>query len=246
MLLIAFGLICSWPLKPVIVIAEDKESIGKFADYKSSEKPADKPDKAEKDKADKAAADKEKADKAAADKEKADKAATDKPAADKDQAKPKEKPSAAAFGRIVASPRAKVIAAESGVSLSGIEGSGPSGRIVAADVEAAAKSAPAAAAASSDAVAQVSGAGDYTELPLSNIRKVCTRETNCNASAIAHLICYRETVVIYNPRTILPHAPINRPSACPTNNKQCTMCLRCKRLLLLGCWNPRLPSRIII
>jgi pyruvate dehydrogenase E2 component (dihydrolipoamide acetyltransferase) len=40
-------------------------------------------------------------------------------------------------GRVFASPLAKKIAAESGVSLSGIQGTGPSGRIVRKDVEAA-------------------------------------------------------------------------------------------------------------
>jgi len=45
-------------------------------------------------------------------------------------------------GRIVASPRAKSRARELGVALAAVRGSGPGGRIVESDVEAAAKSAP--------------------------------------------------------------------------------------------------------
>ncbi|MBC8130102.1 MAG: pyruvate dehydrogenase complex dihydrolipoamide acetyltransferase [Rhizobiaceae bacterium] len=49
-------------------------------------------------------------------------------------------------GRVIASPLAKRVAKEAGVDLSGVSGSGPNGRIVKADVEAAAKAGPAAKA----------------------------------------------------------------------------------------------------
>ncbi len=49
-------------------------------------------------------------------------------------------------GRVFASPLARRIAGEAGIALSGIKGSGPNGRIVRADVEAARKAGPAAAA----------------------------------------------------------------------------------------------------
>ncbi|MDI9891106.1 MULTISPECIES: dihydrolipoamide acetyltransferase family protein [unclassified Microbacterium] len=55
-------------------------------------------------------------------------------------------PSSASAGRILASPLARRVAADKGVDLSGVTGSGPRGRIVRADVEAAA-AAPAPAAA---------------------------------------------------------------------------------------------------
>ncbi|WP_017715300.1 dihydrolipoamide acetyltransferase family protein [Kamptonema formosum] len=59
-------------------------------------------------------------------------------------------------GRLVVSPRAKKLAKELGVDLTGLKGSGPSGRIVAEDVEAAAgKAKPPAAAAPAPAVTPV-------------------------------------------------------------------------------------------
>ena len=51
-------------------------------------------------------------------------------------------PVAAATGRLVASPRARRLAKELGVAIETIRGTGPGGRIVEADVEAAAKAAP--------------------------------------------------------------------------------------------------------
>ncbi|KAF0694433.1 Aste57867_14688 [Aphanomyces stellatus] len=77
-------------------------------------------------------------------------------------------------GRIVASPLAKKIARESGVSLAGVSGSGPLGRIIRADVEAAlaapqvqvAAATPAQSAAA--AVAAPVSHGDYTDFPLSD------------------------------------------------------------------------------
>ncbi|WP_419939381.1 dihydrolipoamide acetyltransferase family protein [Candidatus Palauibacter sp.] len=54
-------------------------------------------------------------------------------------------PAAAAGGRIKASPVARRMAAESGIALAGLAGSGPGGRIVKADVEAALAGGPAVA-----------------------------------------------------------------------------------------------------
>lgn len=65
----------------------------------------------------------------------------------------------AAGGRMIASPNAKRVAKELGVSLVGITGSGPGGRIVGADVEKFAATAPVGAA-----VAAVGGAVTLTEL----------------------------------------------------------------------------------
>jgi len=60
---------------------------------------------------------------------------------------PKEAPKAVEHGeRVFASPLAKRLAAEQGVDLKSVSGSGPRGRIVKADVEAAAKAPPAPAA----------------------------------------------------------------------------------------------------
>ena len=76
-------------------------------------------------------------------------------------------------GRTKSSPLARRIAGERGVNLGTVTGSGPGGRIIRKDVEAAA-AAPAAPASAGRAVAAPSGA-DYTDTPLTQIRKTIAR-----------------------------------------------------------------------
>ena len=75
--------------------------------------------------------------------------------------------------RIKASPLAKKIAAEKGIDLAKIHGSGPSGRIVKADVENAQPGAPAPAAAQATSPEPVEAAAtlEALEIPVSNMRK---------------------------------------------------------------------------
>jgi len=86
-------------------------------------------------------------------------------------------PAPKANGRIKASPLAKRLAAQKGIDLSGLRGSGPGGRIVKADVEGAKPgAAPATARAPLEAPAQTPAQmglapGTYDEVPLNNIRK---------------------------------------------------------------------------
>jgi len=107
-------------------------------------------------------------------------------------AKPAVAPSG---GRIFASPLAKRIAAEKGLDLSGIRGSGPNGRIVKADVESAKPgAAPAAApvAAGASKAAPAAGAqpvfvapGD-TRVPHTSIRKVIARRMLESKQTVPH------------------------------------------------------------
>ena len=78
-----------------------------------------------------------------------------------------------AGSRIKASPLAKKIAAEKGIDLSTIHGSGPSGRIVKADVENAQASAatPAVAQATSPEPFEPAATLEALEIPVSNMRK---------------------------------------------------------------------------
>ena len=75
--------------------------------------------------------------------------------------------------RIKASPLAKKIAAEKGIDLATIHGSGPSGRIVKADVENAqpGAAAPAAAQAVSPKPVEAPATLEALEIPVSNMRK---------------------------------------------------------------------------
>ena len=74
-------------------------------------------------------------------------------------------------GRTISSPLARRMAGEKGLDLSGVQGSGPGGRIIKRDIENAA-SAPRAAAA---APKRVSSGADYDDIALTQIRKTIAR-----------------------------------------------------------------------
>lgn len=82
-------------------------------------------------------------------------------------------PATTTGNRIKASPLAKKIAAEKGIDLTTIHGSGPSGRIVKADVENAQASTatPAAAQATSPEPVEPAATLEALEIPVSNMRK---------------------------------------------------------------------------
>src|SRR5476649_246175 len=100
-------------------------------------------------------------------------------------------PAASSGGaRLFASPLAKLIAAEKGVNLAGIKGSGPNGRIVKADVEGAkpGAAAPAAASASRSAPAAqpiVTAPGDQ-RIPHTAVRKVIARRMLESKQTVPH------------------------------------------------------------
>lgn len=95
-----------------------------------------------------------------------------------------------AGGRVAASPFAKKLAAEAGVGLSGVAGSGPGGRILAADVQqliASGGAAPAAAAVSAPGAAAVAApSGGYTDLEVNNIKKVTAQRLLESKLTIPH------------------------------------------------------------
>jgi pyruvate dehydrogenase E2 component (dihydrolipoamide acetyltransferase) len=94
-----------------------------------------------------------------------------------------------AAGRVFASPLARRLAREAGLSVEDIPGSGPHGRIVRRDVEQARRSTPAAppmgvAAAPAGAAPTVAGAAAYTEVPHTRLRKlVASRLTESKTTA---------------------------------------------------------------
>lgn len=119
-------------------------------------------------------------------------------------AKPVAAPAAPASGeRVKASPLARRIAAEKGLELSVLEGSGPNGRIVKADVEGAkpgaapaATPASAAPAATSPAAAPAAAAAakpvaipdiPHTAEKLSNIRKTIARRLTESKQTVPHI-----------------------------------------------------------
>ncbi len=91
-------------------------------------------------------------------------------------------------GRLRASPLARRLAAQRGVDLSRLQGSGPGGRIVRIDVERAQAVAPAPApvAAAPAAAPAGSGASAFTEVPHTSMRRTIARRLAESKSTIPH------------------------------------------------------------
>jgi pyruvate dehydrogenase E2 component (dihydrolipoamide acetyltransferase) len=93
--------------------------------------------------------------------------------------------------RIFASPLARRLAAEANIDLGAVNGSGPHGRIVKSDIEAAQASgatrpAAAAAPAAKPATPVAPAVGDFIELPLSMMRKTIARRLTESKQTIPH------------------------------------------------------------
>ncbi|WP_170468555.1 pyruvate dehydrogenase complex dihydrolipoamide acetyltransferase [Ruegeria arenilitoris] len=118
-------------------------------------------------------------------------------------------PAKADGGRIFASPLARRIAAQKGLDLAQITGSGPHGRIVKADVEGASASAPAAAPAaaaapasaapaaapsgpSADMVARMYEGREYEEIQLDGMRKTIAARLSEAKQTIPHFYLRRD------------------------------------------------------
>jgi pyruvate dehydrogenase E2 component (dihydrolipoyllysine-residue acetyltransferase) len=88
-------------------------------------------------------------------------------------------PSSAPAGRVKASPLARRMAAERGLDLGGVAGTGPEGRIVARDLEdrvvAATRAVPTVGAGPTYPPTRVPASGPYTDVPLSQIRKTIAK-----------------------------------------------------------------------
>ncbi|NXY51451.1 ODP2 dehydrogenase, partial [Ceuthmochares aereus] len=93
-------------------------------------------------------------------------------------------------GRIVVSPLAKKLAAEKGIDLAQVKGTGPDGRITKKDVESFVppKVAPAPAPEAVPAAAAVAAApaGTFTDIPISNIRRVIAQRLMLSKQTIPH------------------------------------------------------------
>jgi pyruvate dehydrogenase E2 component (dihydrolipoamide acetyltransferase) len=100
-------------------------------------------------------------------------------------------PEATAGGRIKASPVARRLAAEAGVDLGVIDGSGPGGRIVKRDVEAAREAgpppaAPATRAPAPEAWADAGAREGHEEVRVSQMRKTIARRLTESLSPVPH------------------------------------------------------------
>ena len=98
-------------------------------------------------------------------------------------------PAAPSGARVKASPLAKKIAAERGVGLDGIQGSGPGGRVVAKDIPekgaAPAAAAPAAAPVAAPKIQAAAGGGDK-RVPLTGMRRVIAERLLASKTQLPH------------------------------------------------------------
>ncbi|KAM4015966.1 dihydrolipoyllysine-residue acetyltransferase component of pyruvate dehydrogenase complex, mitochondrial isoform 2-T2 [Anomaloglossus baeobatrachus] len=107
---------------------------------------------------------------------------------------PAHPPAPASKGRVFASPLAKKLATERGIDTKQVKGTGPDGRITKKDIESFVppKAAPAPAAAAAPTPAQPSPAvgavptGVFTDIPISNIRKVIAQRLMQSKQTIPH------------------------------------------------------------
>jgi pyruvate dehydrogenase E2 component (dihydrolipoamide acetyltransferase) len=105
------------------------------------------------------------------------------PAAPPAQAAAAEAPAGGEGGRVKASPLARRLADDLGVDLGRVEGSGPGGRIVKRDVEAAREAAPAAAAA---AAVPALPESEYEDVPMSQMRKTIAKRLVESIGPVPH------------------------------------------------------------
>ncbi len=94
--------------------------------------------------------------------------------------------SAPSDGQLKVSPIARRLAAERGVDLSRVTGTGPGGRIIERDVEAAAQPAPAAAAQPAVSAAPDAGGPEYEDTELSRMRQAIARSVAQSMQSTPH------------------------------------------------------------
>ena len=107
-------------------------------------------------------------------------------------------------GRVKASPLARKVAAQSGVDLRLVQGSGPGGRIIRKDVEAA-RTAPAAVPAPAPRPAAAPGRGEFTiparvaaefeDLPLSSMRAAIAKRMPLSKAPVPHFYVTSEVAM---------------------------------------------------
>uniref|UniRef100_A0A7I5EBZ2 Acetyltransferase component of pyruvate dehydrogenase complex n=1 Tax=Haemonchus contortus TaxID=6289 RepID=A0A7I5EBZ2_HAECO len=101
-------------------------------------------------------------------------------------AAPAPSPPAHAAGHVGATPLAKKLAEKLGVDLKGVPGSGPDGRVLAADLAHAQPGAPAAAAAAPRPAAHAVPGAEYKDIPLTGMRSTIAKRLTASKTTIPH------------------------------------------------------------
>ena len=117
-------------------------------------------------------------------------------------------PSSTPPARVKASPVARRLAREAGLDLAALSGSGPGGRVIKRDVEAAARAAEAAAAAPPEPVTPWPAPPDteFEDAPLSQMRKTVARRLTESLGPVPHFFL---TVDVDMTRALAARAKIN-------------------------------------
>jgi pyruvate dehydrogenase E2 component (dihydrolipoamide acetyltransferase) len=98
-------------------------------------------------------------------------------------------------GRVKASPLAKKIAAQTGVDLRLLHGSGPGGRIIRRDVEAAGSSPVGAGAVSAAAMPAAVAGAEFEDVPLTQIRAAIARRMPLSKAPVPHFYVTSEVAM---------------------------------------------------
>ena len=96
-------------------------------------------------------------------------------------------PASSAGAWVFASPLARAMARQAGIDLATVTGSGPGGRIVKADMEAAMALPPAAPAVAAPTEIAAPPAAGHTDIPHSNVRKIIAKRLTEAARDIPHI-----------------------------------------------------------
>eukprot|EP01102_Stenamoeba_stenopodia_P013671 TRINITY_DN446_c0_g4_i1.p1 TRINITY_DN446_c0_g4~~TRINITY_DN446_c0_g4_i1.p1 ORF type:complete len:532 (+),score=169.30 TRINITY_DN446_c0_g4_i1:215-1810(+) len=171
---------------PIAIVVENKDDISKFKDYSGDAAAPAAPKAAPQPKPAEAPA---------------QPAATPEPTPQATQQQPQQpqqtQPQQQSQGRVFASPAARAAAAATGIELGSVEGTGPNGRVIKADVVEKAAQQPAATKAAPQQAAQQPAfqapkavppvaTASYTDIPNSNIRKVIASRLTASKQTIPH------------------------------------------------------------
>ncbi len=116
-------------------------------------------------------------------------------------------PASAPTGRIKASPVARRLARDAGVDLAAVQGSGPGGRVIKRDVEAAAEEAAAAPAPAVTAWPAPAPDTEFVDAPLSQMRKTVARRLTESLGPVPHFFL---TVDVDMTRALEARRQVNR------------------------------------
>jgi pyruvate dehydrogenase E2 component (dihydrolipoamide acetyltransferase) len=167
--------------KLLCIIVENKDDVAAFANFTGAEDTSAPTESAE----------------CKVEEEKPQKEEKQKPASSKPKSEQKSSQPASTQSdgdRVKASPYAKKLASEQGVDIQSVSGSGPGGRILAADLSNA-QSRPSSKSSAPSTKPTAQAGTDYVDIPLSNMRKTIAKRLTESKSNIPHYYLTAEVAI---------------------------------------------------